>query len=186
MTTLSVQFPLNRGEQQLWAGMPRQGVLLRPSDAFMIPFSFLWGGFAVFWELTVIRSGGPAFFALWGIPFIVVGLHITVGRFFLDARRRAHTSYAITSERVIISSGIFTPVTKSLDLRTLSDVTLQERPDGTGTITFGAQHPLAAMYAGTYWPGMPQTPSFEMIPDARRVYNLLREAQRPPGAGSRA
>ncbi|NUO64273.1 MAG: PH domain-containing protein [Gemmatimonadaceae bacterium] len=182
MTTVSLQFALNRGEQQLWAGMPRQGLVLRPSDAFMIPFSLMWAGFAVFWELSVVSSGAPGFFVLWGIPFVLVGLYITIGRFFVDARRRARTSYAITSERVIINSGVFSPVTKSLDLRTLSDVTLQERPDGTGTITFGAQHPFAAMYAGTSWPGMPQTPSFEMIPDARRVYGILREAQRAPAS----
>lgn len=184
MTTLSLQFALNRGERQLWAGIPRQGIVLRPSDVFMIPFSLLWGGFAVFWELTVIRSGGPGFFVLWGIPFVLVGLYITVGRFMVDARRRARTSYALTSERVIINSGVFAPVTKSLDLRTLSDVTLRERSDGAGTITFGPQYPFATMYAGTAWPGIPQPPSFEMIPDARRVYNLLREAQRAPASGA--
>ena len=78
---------------------------------------------------------------------------------------------------MIINSGIFSPTTKSLNVRTISDVTLQERANGSGTITFGATNPLAAFYSGTSWPGVPQTPSFEMIPDARRVYDIIRDAQ---------
>jgi Bacterial PH domain len=180
VTTTSIQFALDRGERQLWAGMPRQGLVLRPSDALQIPFSLLWAGFAVFWELSVFRSGAPLFFVLWGIPFVAVGFFVVIGRFWVDAWRRSRTTYAVTSERVIINSGLFTPTSKSLALRTLSDVTLQERSDGTGTITFGNASPFAAMSAGMSWPGMPQIPAFEMISDARRVYSIIREAQRAP------
>jgi hypothetical protein len=177
MTTTSLQFSLDRGERQLWAGVPRQGILLRRADVFMIPFSLLWGGFAIFWETSVLKTGAPGFFALFGIPFVLVAFYITIGRFFVDARMRARTTYAVTSDRVIINSGIFSPTTKSLNVRTISDVTLQERANGSGTITFGATNPLAAFYSGTSWPGVPQTPSFEMIPDARRVYDIIRDAQ---------
>ncbi len=81
---------------------------------------------------------------------------------------------------MIINSGAFTSVTKSLNLRTLSDVTLHEKPDGTGTITFGNVNPISSMYAGTSWPGVPQVPAFEMITDARTVYGILRQAQQAP------
>ena len=33
------------------------------------------------------------------------------------------------------------------------------------------------MYAGTPWPGVQQPPSFELIADAKRVYDIVREAQ---------
>jgi hypothetical protein len=178
MATASIQFALDRGERQLWAGAPRQGVVLRPADMYLIPFTLLWAGFAIFWEASVVRDGAPLFMVLWGIPFVVVGLYIVGGRFWIDARRRARTTYALTSERLLISSGRRAPAMKSLDLRTVSDITLRERRDGSGTITFGPTHPLAALYAGAAWPGVAQPPSFEMIPSARRVYELIREAQR--------
>lgn len=107
MTSAVLQFPLERGERQLWAGAPRQGVVLRAADVFMIPFSLFWAGFAVFWEVMAFRTGGPFFFRLFGLPFVAVGLYITVGRFLIDARRRARTSYVVTSNRVVIIGGTF-------------------------------------------------------------------------------
>ena len=58
---------LDSGESLMWSGAPRQGMLLRPNDAYMIPFSLLWGGFAIFWEASVLRISGPnaVFMSLW-------------------------------------------------------------------------------------------------------------------------
>jgi hypothetical protein len=167
-------FALERGERQLWSGVPRQGLMLRRADALLIPFSCLWAGFAVFWETSVLRSSAPGFFVLWGIPFVALGAYLAVGRFFVDAWRRARTRYGLTSDRIIIRSGAST---KSLNLRTLTDVTLTERGDGLGTITFGATVFPMAMFAGASWPGVPQASAFELIPDARTVYAQIREAQ---------
>ena len=170
---------LERGETSLWTGRPRQGIWFRPSDALMIPFSLLWGGFAVFWEVGVLSTPAPGFFAIWGIPFVLMGIYITVGRFFFDAWRRGRTSYALTSTRVVIRSG---GSLKSLTLNTLSDVTLNERADRSGTITFGAGASLMSTLSGAGWPGAPQAPSFEGIPEARQVYAQIRAAQQVPSS----
>jgi hypothetical protein len=50
---------LDSGESLIWSGAPRKGLVLRSSDAYMIPFSLLWGGFAVFWEVGAVRTNGP-------------------------------------------------------------------------------------------------------------------------------
>lgn len=173
----TIEFPLGRGERLLWSGAPRQGIVFRPTDLFQIPFSLLWGGFALFWNVSVWASGAPIFFRLFGLPFLVVGLHLTVGRFWFDARRRARTSYGVTTERVIIASGAFTPSINSVALRTLSDVALTERPDGSGTIWFGPGSFAGSTNTGTPWPGMQQAPGFDLATDAKRVYDIIRDAQ---------
>ena len=137
---------LGPGEKLLWSGQPRGGLRLRGTDAMMIPFSLLWGGFAVFWELSVVRTNAPFFFRLWGVPFVLVGLYIVVGRFFADAYLRSRTMYGLTNQRVIIVAGFTGRQTKSLPLRTLNDLSLNERDDRSGTITFGtALSPYAWM-----------------------------------------
>ncbi len=170
---------LRPGERLLWAGHPRRGLIFRAADAFIIPFSLLWAGFAIFWEAMVFVSGAPALFVAWGIPFVLLGLYFVFGRFAVDARMRARTYYGVTSERVVIISGLTRRAVKSLNLRTLSDVSLTEKANGFGTITFGPTLPMFRWF-GTPWPGggWYAAPAFDLIPDARGVYDRICEAQR--------
>ena len=174
----ALQRELTKGEKLLWTGQPQGGLRLRPADALMIPFSLLWGGFAVFWEHSVIRNGAPFFFLLWGIPFLVMAGYIVVGRFFVDAWQRARTCYGLTDQRLLILRGVSREV-KSLALAGLADISLQERSDRSGTITFGPQGGVPHWFAGSGWPGMNKQlpPTFELIENARSVYTRIREAQ---------
>ena len=90
---------LRRDERLLWTGQPPQGLRLQATDAFLIPFSIFWGGFAIFWETTVVMQGAPLFFAVWGIPFIVIGLYLIFGRFWGEAKQRSRTYYGLTDSR---------------------------------------------------------------------------------------
>jgi hypothetical protein len=80
---------LEPGERVLWSGRPAPGLTFRPADGFLIPFSLLWCGFAIFWEASVLRiPGAPFFFPLFGAVFVAAGLYFVFGRFlFRDAQR---------------------------------------------------------------------------------------------------
>jgi hypothetical protein len=153
-------------------------VFLRSSDGFAIPFSLLWGRFAIFWEYNVLTSKAPVFFGIWGIPFVLIGLYLIVGRFFLEANQRAKTYYGLTNQRVIVVSGLFSHAVKSLQLRTMADLSLTEWRDGNGTITFGATD--SAWQGRSGWPGASRyaVPRFDSITGAREVFERVRAAQR--------
>jgi hypothetical protein len=170
---MSAAKEVTRGETLLWSGVPRQGIFFRPADVILVPFSLLWAGFAVFWEATVLATPAPGFFALWGIPFVLMGLHITIGRFFVEAYRRRRTTYAVTARRIIVRSGA---TTQSLELATLGTISLREHSNGLGTLTFGPSQ-LPALFTSSSWPGAKGPPEFIQIPEARRVYERIREAQ---------
>jgi hypothetical protein len=168
-------------ERPLWRGRPRQGLMLRGADVLIVPFSLMWGGFALFWEYSVISADAPLMFRLWGIPFVLVGLYMIAGRFFLDAWQRAKTEYAVTSDSVIIRSGLFSPQLKTLDLRSLGEFSLTENGKGEGTITFGVSA-AGNMFTGlASWPGVEAVPRFDTIPEARKVYDIIRNAHSAAG-----
>ena len=171
---------LDSDESLLWTGKPAQGVKLKGSDAFMIPFSIMWGGFAIFWESTVVFTDAPFFFKLWGIPFVLVGLYLIVGRFFYDAKRREKTIYGLTENRIIIKSGVFKETIKSLNIKTLSDITLNEKSNKSGTIVLGSENGFTGMLRGTGWPGAngKMAPAIEMIDNVRAVYRKITELQK--------
>lgn len=174
----AISAELSGGERLLWAGMPKQGLRVRQSDLFLIPFSLLWGGFAMFWEFTVVTSDMTVFFQLWGVPFVLVGLYLIVGRFFVDAFQRSRTYYGLSDRNAIILRTAFSKQVKVLPLRTLPEVTLSERADGSGTITLGPPLHVSAAWSNNAWPGMVGPPMFEMVEAARPVYNQIRDAQR--------
>jgi hypothetical protein len=139
----SIEHELDGNERLLWKGRPRSGIRLRSSDAYLIPFSLVWAGFAIVWEFAAIMKipkTNPAtwIFPLAGVPFVLFGLYIVFGRFFLDTKLRDKTEYALTSRRAIIVSGLFSRKVRSIELRSTSETTITERSDGSGTITFGA------------------------------------------------
>jgi hypothetical protein len=178
---------LGRDETLLWTGQPQQGIVFRASDAFLIPFSLLWGGFAIFWEVSVIYamflSGKKPplpisiIFPLFGMAFVLAGLYFIFGRFIVDAKHRAGTYYGVTNQRIIIISGSIRRKVKSINLRTLNDLSLSEKANGKGTITFGQPNPMAWWFGNMSWQGMPATPSFELIQDTKEVYEKIRIAQ---------
>lgn len=182
MVEMEVARELGSGEMIVWCGKPRAGLALSPGDIIFVPFSILWCGFAIFWESSVIATGAPFFFKLWGIPFVLVGLYMVIGRFFADAKAREKTWYAVTNERVLISCGLFNRRLRSLPLKTLGEISLSEKGDRSGTIILGTTGPFPAwmITSVSSIPGSARNapPAFVNIDNARTVYDAIRESQR--------
>ncbi|CAL4869970.1 hypothetical protein MMA231_04268 (plasmid) [Asticcacaulis sp. MM231] len=179
---------LNADEKLLWSGTPIQGLRFHQSDFLLVPFSLMWGGFAFFWEASVLYSSGVrvsvsppyitgtffSFMALWGIPFCLVGLYVIFGRFFFDAAARANTVYAVTDRRIII---VARTSVRSLAFGTLPQLELKEGSNGRGSIIFGE----SSFFMGAGWPAWgnrrysrPMT--FDGISKVREVYTLIIDA----------
>ena len=160
---------LDLDEHLLWTGKPKSGIIFRTADAFLIPFSILWCGFAIFWMIAA--SQASLIFALFGLPFVLIGLIFVFGRFIIDRKQRENTVYGITENRILIKSGVFSKKIKSLNIKTLSDIELSEKGDGSGTISIGPKNPLMMWGSGmSWWPGMRMNTQLELIPNARKVY----------------
>lgn len=172
----------------VWTGRPPTGIRFRRADIYLIPFSLMWAGFAIFWESAVLVGHGPWFFRLWGIPFVVIGLYIAVGRFFWDSYRRSKMWYGLTTDSALILIEGSRRSLQRLYLPSVNSIGLDLSADGTGTISFG-DVPMRWFGGQGWesWSGGPLVPSFEGIPDAQHVYELCGGSQRrviAPGAAA--
>lgn len=68
----AIQPELVTGESILWTGQPDTSIVFHKDDLYLIPFSLLWGGFAIFWEGAVAFWGKNTwtFGAIWGISHL--------------------------------------------------------------------------------------------------------------------
>jgi len=151
-------------EKVVWSGAPGKGVKFQSIDLLTVPLSFLWAGFAVFWEANAIRVGAPAIFPLGGIPFVLIGAYITVGRFFFDSYVRSRSRYFLTNRRALIVTTWPRRRLRSVNLASLHEIGLTESRHGTGTLIFGSQ-----TYATRT---TPRSPRFEWIENVHQVYQL--------------
>jgi hypothetical protein len=179
-----LQAELSQGEAVIWTGKPNRRVVFHSSDWYMIPFSLLWGGFAIFWEAGVSglgpwsSKGSPwSFGMLWGIPFVLIGQYMIWGRFLYIAWKKQRILYAVTSERLLV---IVRPPQQKVISRYLQNVPGIEkeiRSDGIGTLKFGETPPMwssgrnsktaDALYLNS------STPVFVDIDNAQDAANLV-------------
>ena len=163
-------------ERILWQGAPIQGLMLRPLDLALIPFSLFWAGMALFWNIKTWDAAIGSVSRLGGLVMLIVGVYAVIGRFLLDGYMRRHLSYVVTDRRAIIARTGPWPTRLSLDLTRLPHLELKEMPDGTGTILFGAPRPVRGNHAaglGVWQPTLDPTPQFIGIPDADAVFALI-------------
>lgn len=153
----------------LWTGKPGKGRLFSASDAFVIPFSIFWCGFALFWELMALSSGAPPFFALFGLPFVLIGLYLLFGRFLHTAILRRKTFYVITTKRLICKKGNRLSMLSGSDLPPMQMILYQ---NGFGSITFGEE---GYTYRRSRHYRIAPVFTLDNIPDAVTVQKLLQD-----------
>src|SRR5262249_52789818 len=121
-----IRAELRPAEQLLWAGAARTGILLRAEDTFLIPFGLLWcGGICYGLVTTLIQREDHMWVPIVTLSvFLLLGLYFVGGRFLVEAWLRARTAYGVSSERIIIVSGLSRLVVRSLNLDTLTDISL--------------------------------------------------------------
>jgi len=175
----AIQGLLDGDEKLLWSGQPGRGLRVRPQDTFALLFGLIWCfgvSSMVFADKRHPDISGPPI--LFIVIFLFFGLYAAFGRFFVDAWNRGRTSYGVTNDRIIIVGRGAMAQTKSLQLRTLADISLTEKSDGSGTITFGPTN--TGWASGTGWGRTNRhgPPAFEFIENAREVYGIVQRAQK--------
>jgi hypothetical protein len=95
---------LEKNEHLIWWGKSAQGILFYSVDIFMIPFSIVWGGISVTWEVLAIiqfinkLDANSFFFMVFGFPFTIIGLYMLFGRYITDKVQRKNIYYVISNK----------------------------------------------------------------------------------------
>jgi hypothetical protein len=164
----TAQAQLEMGERLLWYGKPdpKRGLWATiPLVLFAIP----WTGFAVFWMAAASglffedsEPGWISLFALFGVPFVLVGLGMLTSPYWLYKKAK-QTVYALTNRRAMIITGGSTKKVQSFTGNDMGVIERTERSNGIGDVIF-------ATIAGKK---SDQPVGFMGISEARRVERLL-------------
>jgi hypothetical protein len=168
------------GERVEWTGRPNPSVIFHREDWGMIPFSLMWGGFAIFWVFAAsgiwdIFTNKPNhsfqyFGLIWGTPFVLVGQYLIWGRFVYRRWKKKRTYYALTNRRaLIVERGLRGRVSASANLENLSVIGKDVRSDGIGSISFGG-----AVTGNWQWGrnNPPRPPTFDDLDAVESVYQI--------------
>ena len=191
MTDPAITSRLLPNERIVWSGQPARGIKFVGSDLLTIPFGIFLLVFSLTWANGAQSGGAPPEFWLIGIPFLFGGLFMAGGRFPIDAWARSNTRYAVTDRWIMIVRGSPFGKFTTLMLDRLPETSLEEHPDGSGTITFGEQLPLfGSSYSRqplrSLMPSFNPTPAFHFIPDAQQVFDQVQTLAAPVRSVARA
>ena len=169
-TGATLQQELDAGERMLWSGRALSDIRIESGHLLQSAFGFVFLGISGS-SLLAAGKESTVFPTLWSIPFVAAGLYLSVGHFFWSAFCRRYTEYAVTNQRIIVRSNLFSRTTQSIEYRKIRMITLTEKSDGSGTIQFGESSGADAGDATTSGAA-----KMEAVADARLVYNIIRKA----------
>ncbi len=138
-----VKAELRPGEVVTWASQPlpaRYAAKAGWSWLFFVP----WTAFAIFWICGAADfqvptfTRGRDFFALWGLPFVAIGVAGLSSPLWL--RRAAEkVVYVVTSQRAFSIEGWRTLTVRSYLPAQLASMTRRERADGSGDLVLALE-----------------------------------------------
>ena len=96
---------LQGGERLVWSGRPDPAKHFTVADLFLVPFSLFWTGLPLSSFIGELGDGGSVGSVLPLLPFVVIGLYLTAGRFVWKAYRKRRTVYGVTDRRVLTVVG---------------------------------------------------------------------------------
>jgi hypothetical protein len=173
---------LSAGENVIWRGQPKRGLLLRENDALLITFSLPFMGLSTFVVVMVIKWGVPLFAIVFFAIFWLYGLFLFFGRLVFDAWIRARAFYALTDRRILILRSRPWTRFQSIALDQSPEPTLHETASGRGTITFGRVVPYWNRFdrggVGFSIASLEEVPQFLAIENARKVFAMVQEKMR--------
>jgi hypothetical protein len=172
---------LNPDEIIEWCGRPRHDFFFKYEDAYYIPLTLVYGSVLIFVGIKLIFGGRPYLLVCLGITAFLIGLFLIIGRYFYDIWERQNIFYALTNQRILIKYGRFNQNMKSLYLSAINEINIRTWKNGRGTILFGGSTALPwhqRRYNTEIIDRNLYQPGFEMIEDAKVVYDLIKKNQR--------
>jgi hypothetical protein len=169
------------GEKLVWKGGPEFWPLAR--RAFHIRGLTLYFGALIVWRVASALSDGRTLidalsYASMLLPLATLAIGLVLLLAWLSAR---NTSYAITTKRVLIKSGIALTGTLNLPLRYIESAGMKVHTDGTGDFPLSIAKPERVAWL-LAWPNVrpwrltnPE-PMLRALPNPDRVANALAEA----------
>jgi len=157
---------LDPGEKLLWQGAPATGLRFTGVGLMLSVFGLFFFAFAVFWVFMAASMGAGFFFALFGVPFVLIGLWLLAGHWFFDAYKRKRARYALTNHRALIARTVFGRRMESYPIDAASPLELESGK--LDTVNFAQR-----VYRGKNGINVVKI-GFRYISDGQEVFDLLR------------
>ena len=129
---------LRPDEKLVWLDQPDAGHAVRKSLLIYF-FAVPWTAFSLFWMAGAAGFEIPDFtkanhfFALFGLPFVLIGLGMLSAPFYANYASR-RSLYALTDQRAIIFDGGRSTTIKSVPVIEFHSMYRKQRPDGSGDL----------------------------------------------------
>lgn len=173
------------GEHLIWTARPPRGIKFHQQD-LIEALHAAWAAVVEF--IFMVNIGGPLLAVIGGVSTAMYATRL-LDRFTVQPRRLRRTWYGLTAERVVVAELVGGEIeVRSTRLIDVGIARLTERDDGSGVIDL--YRPARTWFARRM--KRAESPigrlvTLELAADARRVYNLIRDARRAATApGSHA